>query len=206
MTAKTRNILIAVGIIAFTLGVALAAWALLGDTGNPKDSAGQKHPVKRTTLQKDGQILEEYKDYHFLVQEEWVRDAGYNLTKRLFPAEDPPGIIRFKPPTEYFEVGLSGDDDRGITDLNIVAASIKQSGEQEELSPEQIDELFEKGEVEDSFNRVRVLADGRSKAELASKGCLISASSFEPEKLRKFVDILFYNCKSVLEKTGGTND
>ncbi|MFC1640935.1 hypothetical protein ACFL2D_02715, partial [Patescibacteria group bacterium] len=89
--------------------------------------------------------------------------------------------------------------DRGVTLLNIVAGSIKESGEMEEKNSETIDKLFKKGEIAGSYDVVRKLPDGRIKAEIASKGCLVSASAYQEDTLRIFVDILLENCNQVLK-------
>lgn len=192
---KNKNTAIAIGIVILTFGVLLAIFAFTRGRNSSTDSTSGL----ATTLQDDSQIVDEYRDYPFLVQEEWVANAGFDLKKRLYPAADPPGVLRFKPPTEYFEVGLTGDEDRGVTVINIVAASLRSSGFTETRDAEYIDKLFEDGEIEGSYDVIRTLADGRSKIELASSGCLLSASAYEREKLRVLVDILLENCNEVVD-------
>ncbi len=199
LSQKNRT-LVGIGIGLVSLGLLLAIWLLL-DTRAGKPPKPAALGVKVTSLQSDSEILAEYRDYHFLVKEDWIKAAGFDLHKRLYPAQDPSGVIRFKPPTEYFEVGLSSDSDKGVTNLNIVGVSIRASGVTETVSSSKIDELFAKGTLPDDYDEVRTEADGRVKAQIASHGCLVQASGYEKEKVRKLVDILFTNCAEALKKS-----
>lgn len=186
-------------LIAITVAV-VASWWFIAERKQPTATTSDGVP-KVETLQTEDEILASYKDYAFVINEAWVREAGFAIKKRLYPSEKPKGIIRFKPPTEYFEVSLAGDDERGATNINIVAATITKSGVTESIDTAKIDALFEKGTLDGSYDEVRELPDGRFKAEIAGSGCLVSASGFEKANLRKFVDILFTHCNEVLKKS-----
>lgn len=187
---------IALGII--TLGLLIAAWVFLSQ--NQANNVAKDGTAKLTSLQTDAQVTADAKKYAYTIQESWVKDAGFTVKKRLYPVKDSTGVTRFNVPTEYFEVALSTDSEKGATTLNIVAATIRTSGITATKTPSELDTLFEKREIKDTYDTVRALADGRTKAEIASGGCLVSASAFEKEKLRKFVDLLFARCQDVLTK------
>jgi hypothetical protein len=201
-TQKTnkQKILTGVGIGLITLGLLLGLWLFLDyRAGKPIKPASLG--VKITSLQNDSAIVPEYKTYNYLIKEDWVKQAGFDLHKRLYPQNDAGGVIRFKPPTEYFEVGLSSDVDKGISNINVVGVSMHTSGVTNTLSDAVIDQLFEKGSVDGSYDTVKTQADGRVKASIASNGCFVQASGFEKEKVRKLVSILFQNCVEVLKKS-----
>ena len=194
---QNKKTLIGIGVGFLLLGLLAGVWALLdyreGTTKTPATS------TRVLSLQADNQILDEYRNHDFRIEETWLREAGFDLKKRLYPAKDTSGVIRFKLPTEYFEVGLSTDNEKGVSGLNIVAASARESGATEKISKETLDELFEKGEREGSYDEVRTLPDGRVKAEIASEGCLVTASGYEKAKVRTFTEILLSRCSEILQ-------
>lgn len=190
--------LIGIGIGLVTLGLLLGLWLFLDyRAGKPVTPATSG--LKIISLQNDGAIIDEYRDYAFAVKEDWLRDAGFDLRKRLYPQSDAGGVIRFKPPTEYFEVGLSSDSDKGITNINIVAASMRSSGVTEAMSNETLDELFQQGSREGSYDEVRDLPDGRVKADIAANGCIVTVSGYEKDKVKNLVSLLLKNCSEALK-------
>jgi hypothetical protein len=198
MTKKQTQILkIGAGII--TIGILLGVWVILSQRQANENNSAQSEP-KLVSLQSDSQILPQYKNYAYVVSESWLKDSGFKVKKRLYPATDSTGVIRFNVPTEYFEVGLSTDSDKGATNINIVAASIRSSGVTVTHTKKELDDLFKNGTLTGTYDTVRKLADGRTKAEIATSGCLVSASAFETDKLRTFVDALISHCAEVLKK------
>ncbi len=196
--SNKHKTLTGIGIGLITLGLLLGVWLFLDyRAGKPEQPAPLG--VKVTSLQNDKDIIAEYKTYAYKVKEDWIREAGFDLHKRLYPQNDVGGVIRFKPPTEYFEVGLSTDSEKGITNINIVAANIGKSGITEKMNSTTLDALFATGSREGSYDEVRTLPDGRVKADVAANGCIVDASGFEKDKVKKLVATLLDNCAQVLE-------
>lgn len=152
-----------------------------------------------TSLQNDKDIIAEYRNYAFKIKEDWIRNAGFDLHKRLYPQNDVGGVIRFKPPTEYFEVGLSTDSEKGITNINIVAANVTKSGITDKIDSATLDALFVNGSRDGSYDEVRALPDGRIKADVAANGCIVDASGIEKDKVKKLVSTLLDNCQAILK-------
>lgn len=195
--SKKHKLLIGIGISLVTLGLLLGVYLYLDyRAGRPVKPVTLG--VKLISLQNDSAILPEYKTYAYKMQEAWIREAGFDLHKRLYPQNDTGGVVRFKPPTEYFEVGLSTDSEKGITNINIVAASVHASGVKDGISDAALQELFDKGSREGSYDEVRTLPDGRIKADVAANGCIVDVSGFEKEKVEKLLNKLLDNCQDLL--------
>lgn len=199
-TSQKNKTLVGIGIGLVTLGLLLAIWLYLDyRAGKPAQPATPG--VKVTSLQNDSAISKDYLNYHFVVDESWLKESGFNVHKRLRPQNDVGGTVRFKPPTEYFEVGLPTDQDKGVTNINIVAVSMHTSGVTEKIDEATLDKLFGDGSRAGTYDEVRKLADGRTKADIAASGCIVEASGFEKDKVRKLVSVLFAHCSDALKNS-----